>query len=148
MKIKYIKQAGGVLVPASDLEADRMTRFKTGEMYEVEIKLTRNAKFHGMVFAFFTFCFNHWSAERTHWKFQDEDMQYDNFRKELTKLAGFTVTVWNLDGSFTIEAKSLSVGSMCQEEFSSCYKALIQAAMTHIFKSADNDTMNKLYSFF
>jgi len=148
MKIKYVKQAGGVLIPKSDIEADKMNRFKTGEMYEIEIKLTRNAKFHRMVFEFFNFCFKHWSAERTHWEFQDESMQFDNFRKELTKLAGFTVTVWNLDGSFTVEAKSLAVGSMNQDEFESCYKALIQAAMTHVFGSADDNTMRQLYSFF
>jgi hypothetical protein len=148
VKIKFIKQSGGLLCPASDIESDKMTRFKTGETYEIDIRLTRNAKFHGKVFKFFTFCYQHWSGERTHWKFQDEAMQFESFRKELIKLAGFTVIVWNIDGTFTIEAKSLAFSSMSQEEYESCYKALIQAAMSNIFNSADEDTMQKLYSFF
>ena len=148
MKIKFIKQSGGLLCPASDIESDKMARFKTGEMYEIDIKLVRNAKFHGKVFKFFTFCFQHWSAERTHWQYQDEAMQFDNFRKDLTKLAGFVVVVWNIDNTFTIEAQSLAFGSMSQKEFESCYRALIQAAMSNVFNSADEETMQKLYSFF
>ena len=60
MKINFIKCAGGTLVPSSDIEADKMNRFKSGDNYEVDIKLSRNGKFHGKVFAFFNFCFSHW----------------------------------------------------------------------------------------
>jgi len=35
MKINFIKQAGGALIPASDIDSDQMTRYKTNEMYEV-----------------------------------------------------------------------------------------------------------------
>ena len=35
-----------------------------------------------------------------------------------------------------------------QEEFEKCYVALTNAAMEHIFKSADERTYNQLISFF
>ena len=57
--------------------------------------------------------------------------------------------MFDLRGNFTIEAKSLAFGSMGQDEFESCYKALIDAAMVEIFKDMnDQDYYNKLAGFF
>ena len=145
MKINFIKQYGGVLVPADDLEAEQMGRFKTGEMYESEIKLTRNPAFHRKVFQFFSFCFDHWAGDR---EFLNEKAQKDVFRKNLTVMAGYYVELVNIKGEVRIEAKSLSFGSMTQDEFEQCYSALINAAMKHIFPGADESTYNQLVSFF
>ena len=145
MKLEFIKQAGGLLMPADDHTAEKMTKFKTGEQYPVDIKRTRNPQFHRKMFAFFNFCFEHWAGGH---EFQDETLQREEFRKELTKLAGFYDQVFDLHGNFTIVAKSLSFASMDQEEFERCYNALIQAAMSNIFRSSDEQTLNRLMSFF
>jgi hypothetical protein len=145
MKLEFIKCAGGTLMPADDYTADKLIKFKTGCQFPVDIKLPRNQSFHGKVFSFFTFCFEHWAGGH---KFQSESLQFDYFRKELTKTAGFYHQVFDLKGGFTIEAKSLSFVSMTQEEFEQCYHALIQAAMDNIFKTADEKTLNRLMGFF
>lgn len=148
MKIEVIKESGGLFRPASDMEYEKTTKYKTGELYTAEIKLTRNPQFHRKVFAFFNFCFQHWSGD-IECEFMDETAQFDVFRKQLTILAGYRTSVINLrtlKGSY--EAKSLSFGSMAQDEFEQCYNALIQAAMKHIFKTADSNTYNQLISFF
>ena len=75
MKVDMIKQAGGVFVPASDEAADYLNKFKTGEMYPVELKLPRNHSFHRKVFAFFEFVFQYWSANKTHWENMSEPKQ-------------------------------------------------------------------------
>ena len=145
MKLEFIKQAGGMLMPADDYTAEKLTKFKTGGQYTVDIKRTRNPHFHAKMFAFFNFCFQHWAGGH---EFQDESLQFDEFRKELTKTAGFYDQVFDLQGNFTIVAKSLSFGSMDQGEFEQCYNAIIQAAMTNIFRTADEQQLNKLMSFF
>ena len=145
MKIKFIKQAGGLLVPASDLESDKLSKFKTGELYEVDIKLSRNPAFHKKVFSFFNFCFAHWKGDN---EFQSEQKQFDVFREHLTVLAGYYESYHSISGSVRIEAKSLAYSSMSQEEFEQCYIALTNAAMKHIFTGADQGTYNKLISFF
>ncbi len=145
MKLEFIKQAGGMLMPADDYTAEKLTKFKTGGQYTVDIKRTRNPHFHAKMFAFFSFCFQYWAGGH---EFQDESLQFDEFRKELTKTAGFYDQVFDLQGNFTIVAKSLSFGSMDQEEFVQCYNAIIQAAMTNIFRTADEQQLNKLMSFF
>lgn len=146
MKIEIFKQAGGVLIPASDTEAEKLTKFKTGEQYTIEIKRTRNPAFHRKVFAFFGYCFEFWASER---EFISESKQRDIFRNHLTVLAGFYDEFYGIDGRVRIEAKSLSYGSMSQAEFEECYSALINAAMRHIFKGVDDENIyNRLVSFF
>jgi len=145
MKIEMIKEAGGVFRPASDIEFDKTTKFKTGEQYQVEIKLTRNPKFHRKVFAFFNFCFEYWAGIN---QYQSESKQFDVFRNHLTVLAGFYDQFVSIHGDLRVEAKSLSFSAMSQEEFEECYLALTRAAMKHVFKTADENTYNQLLSFF
>ena len=145
MKVNMIKNRGGVLIPADDLEEERLTKFKTGEIYPVELKLSRNNAFHGKMFVFFNFCFQYWRSDKV---FASEKVQRDEFRKELTINAGFYDEVWNLKGELKIVARSLAFEKMEQEEFESCYNAIIQAAMNSIFDSNDNDIYNRLMSFF
>lgn len=145
MKVNFIKQPGGVLIPADDMEAERLTKFKTGEMYEVEIKLTRNPKFHAKVFAFMKFCFGYWRSDR---EFMDEQQQFKCFRNHLTVLAGYYTESFAIDGGIRIEAKSLAFDSMDNEEFEKCYNAMISAACKHVFGETDDNTYNQLLSFF
>lgn len=146
MKINFIKQAGGVLLPANDHEAQRLNKFKTGELYEVEIKLTRNPAFHRKMFAFFNFCFQYWRGDN---EFQDEIAQFDKFRKDLTMLAGYRNNVFNMRGELRVEPESLSFASMDQERFEQCYNAMIQAAIRNVFgNTKDQNIINQLYNFF
>jgi len=145
MKINFIKQPGGVLIPANDMESERLTKFKTGELYEVELKLTRNPAFHKKVFLFFNFCFKYWASDKGH---MEESGQFDAFRKDLTILAGYYNEYFNIHGDVRIEAKSLSYASMKPEEFSQCYSALISAAMVNIFKGSDDSIYDQLVGVF
>ena len=142
-KYNLIKNAGGVFVPASDLEAKRLERLKTGSTFEVEIVQGRNPRFHGKVFAFFTYVFECWSGGH---KFQDQDAQFNEFRKQLTILAGFHNELYDIEGNLKLEAKSLAFHNMEQEEFEQCYNALIRAAIVHVPAVADDE--NRLLSFF
>lgn len=146
MKINFTKYPGGVLHPATDIEAERMNRFKTGEMYEIDIKNSRNAAFHRKVFAFFTFCFEHWQDDR---QFVSYEAQFNRFREELTITAGYYDKVFNFQGELRLKAKSLSYGQMSQEEFEQLYIALVNAASKTIFKAdIDDDIYQQLMSFF
>lgn len=145
MKINMLKAPGGMLVPADDMEIEQLNKFKTGCEYEVDIKKVRNPLFHSKVMCFFRFCFQHWRSDR---EFMSERGQFDNFRSELTVLAGYKEVYYKLDGSLRVEAKSLSFGSMDEIDFQDCYQALIQAAMSNIFLDGDEDTYMQLTGFF
>ena len=149
MKIQMIKMAGGVMAPASDMDSSKLTRFRTGEQYEIDIKLVRNPQFHRKVFAFLEFCFQHWAADRTDIQFMDEAAQFDTFREHLTVLAGYYEQTWTITGKLRVRAKSLSFGNMPQAEFEQFYNAVIRAALKHIFGgTTDQRIIDKLQSFF
>ena len=147
MKITVLKTPGGNLFPASDEDADKLTKFKTGEHYEIDIKLSRNPAFLRKVMVFFKFCFDHWNGDKVY-EFCSHAEQVERFRKDLTILAGFYVQTPRLDGTLRTEAESLAFASMTEERFQECYFALTKAAMRHIFKTADDLTYNKLIGFF
>jgi hypothetical protein len=145
MKVNMEKLPGGKLIPWDDYAIEELNKFKTNEVYEVEIKRTRNPQFHGKVFSFLQFCFWHWKGDN---EFQSEHKQFDMFRRNLTVLAGYREEFYKIDGSVRVEAKSLSYGSMSQSEFEDLYNALIQAALTHIFKTNDEKIYNQLLGYF
>ena len=148
MKINFIKAAGGSLIPNDDMDAEKMTKFLTGEVYEVDIKLSRNPAFLRKTFAFFNFCFEHWDGIAC-FEYLDHTAQFETFRKELTILAGFYVQSWHpFTGVLILTAKSLSFENMKEDEFQEHYNALIKAALANVFKTADENTYNKLISFF
>lgn len=144
-----MKQPGGLLLPAFDTEAERLERFKSGFIFPVEIKQTRNPGFHGKVFSFLQFCFEHWSADQTDARFKTSAAQFDTFRKNLTVLAGYRDITFTIDGRTRVEPKSLSFANMEQGEFEECYSALINAAIQHIFgNTSDQKILDKLTGFF
>ena len=148
MKLNTLKQPGGTLIPASDMDAEQLNKFKSGEMYEVEIKLTRNPAFLRKTMAFFHYCMAHWDAGQV-MEHGTEAAQFDRFRKDLTILAGYYDITTRLNGDQRVEAKSLSFASMNEETFRECYQALINAAMKHLFKTeTDEQVYSKLAGFF
>ncbi|MFC6377553.1 DUF1367 family protein [Tatumella terrea] len=149
MQFDLVKHPGGVFSPANDTDFERLQRFKTGETYTAEIKLTRNPSFHRKVMAFFGFCFDHWCADNSGYECSDEFTQKEEFRKNLTILAGYFDVVTTIRGETKVRAKSLSFANMKQDEFERCYSALINAAIKHVFAGTkDPNILNRLYAFF
>ena len=107
MQFDLVKHPGGVFSPANDIDLERLQRFKTGETYTADIKLTRHPSFHRKVMAFFGFRFQNWCANRAGLEHMDQHSQFDRFRKDLTILAGFYVQTVRLNGDIRTEAKSL-----------------------------------------
>ena len=145
MKVSFIKNPGGSLIPADDMEAERMKRFKNGCIYPVELKHQRNPDFHGKVFKFFRFCFEYWESPNVD---KTSEAQFEEFRKQLTVLAGYHETTYTLNGDVRCVAQSLSFGAMDQETFERFYQAAIQVVMRRIFRSADRSVYEQLVSFF
>ena len=151
MKVMMVKNAGGMLSPASEIESERLKRFSNGIAYEIDIKggELRNRGFHGKVFKFMTWCFEYWKAESTQAEFMCEAAQFDHFRKELTKFAGYYDWVVDLKGNMVMQVRSLSYESMSQEEFEQLYIAMTNAAIQNIFNNTTDQAMlDRLYSFF
>ena len=150
MKIPMIKNAGGVFCPADEMYLDKLKRFENGGLYEMEFKKTNNPKLHRKLFAFFKFCFEHYSSENSEVECADEAKQFNHFRKRLNILAGFFDEFINFDtGEIHREAQSLKWDEMDDIERGECLSAVINAAIKYVFNDTkDENILNQLYAFF
>ena len=150
MKIPMIKNVGGVFCPADEMYLDKLKRFENGGLYEMEFKKTNNPKLHRKLFAFFKFCFEHYSSENSEVECADEAKQFNHFRKRLTILAGFFDEFINFDtGEIHKEAQSLKWDELDDIERGDCLKAVVNAAIKHVFNNTtDENILNQLYEFF
>ena len=150
MKIPMIKNAGGVFCPADEMYLDKLKRFENGGLYEMEFKKANNPKLHRKLFAFFKFCFDHYTPENTEMACADEVKQFNHFRKRLTILAGFFDEFINFDtGEIHKEAQSLKWDEMDDIERGECLSAVINAAIKYVFNDTkDENILNQLYAFF
>lgn len=150
-KIFMIKDAGGILRPADDDAAESLRRVKTGSIVNVEIKKENNYKFHKRIFALANFAYDAWEPAQREHRGQPIEKHFDQFREDITILAGFYETRVRLNGEIRLIAKSWAFGSMPDEEKDALYSAIINVVLKRIltnYTRADlDDVIEKLLRF-
>lgn len=86
----------------------------------VDIVRRRNPKFHGFAFKMFHILHDMIPGE----------MPFEEFRRLLTVKAGYYQTVGHVDGSVMIVPDSLKFDAMGDDEFKTCWLAMLQAFIT------------------
>ncbi|MBC7617479.1 MAG: DUF1367 family protein [Candidatus Saccharibacteria bacterium] len=135
-----IKGPNNSLHPATEEDAQKLSKFKIGR--GVRLKATQmsehNTKFHRKLLALFQLGFDRFSEQL------DTGMEYkgrlikasfNTFRKQLTIQAGHYDPVFNLDGTFELEACSLSYAKATDEQKAQIYSDVIQASLDHVFEA-------------
>lgn len=139
-----IKLAGGIIAPADETAEELMQKLKNNEHYTADIKLNHNYKLLQKIHVFFKFCAQHYYGDLI---VTAEQIQLT--RDKITMSAGYVKQVFLPDGSrFELYPMSISYASMKPEERSVCYGKLVTAALKNVFHTADDETFNKLMSFF
>lgn len=134
MEIILTKMANGMLAPATEEDAEKLKKVKAGRGVRVQLTQIRNYEFHKRWFALVTYAFEMWSDIKGPMEHKGQQIQpnFNRFRKDLTILAGYYETVFNVRGELRLEAKSISFGSMEQDEFERLYSATINAVLSKI----------------
>lgn len=145
MKINLVKVVGGAefaataLVPVTDEDRELLGKIGAGEIVTVELRRMRNYQFFRKWWALVNFAFDYWEPpnlpddpDRTWLRKVAPQKSKDRFRKDLTILAGYYDAHYRLDGSVRIEAKSISFGSMTEDEFEKLYSATIDVVLKHV----------------
>jgi len=117
MKQSFIKSSSGDmpgLLPADDEAKEQLAKIPDGTELVLDIKRSRNAKFHRYAFAMFS---------RLH-EMIDIDIAFDPWRHWLLIQAGYCTTTGFPDGSILVEAESMSFESMSQDKFEKVWKDL------------------------
>lgn len=117
MKLLLLNTREG-LKPMYDEDYDEKKKLKIGEIYEAEIKLPRNLRFHRKYFGLI----------RCAWEYLNEKQQdffknnLEVFRKSLEVAAGWCEPLYDLETQELYHApKSISFEKMKEDEFSILY---------------------------
>lgn len=139
----YMKKIGRALVPDSEEEAEKLQRFKG--VIKCEITEMRNGPFFRKYWKLISVAFDYASANMIprHHNGVEVTMCKDQFRKDLTILAGYYEPVFNAKGDVTLVAKSLQWSKMTEEEFAKLYSATIDVILQKILPDLDEDDLNE-----
>lgn len=141
-----VKTPGG-LIPQDDDSREALSAIGLGKVIRVKFTQPRNLKFHRKFFALVNFAYEHWepgTLEVPRWKDVVPEKNKDQFRKDLVIMAGYYNSAYRIDGSFRVDAKSISFGSMSQEEFDKLYSAVINVVLKKILTNYTREDLDNV----
>lgn len=143
MEISLIKTVGGW--QDFDLNTKEwLGKKKMGAVIHSDFKETRNAAFHRKGMSLLNLAFEYWKPGELNNKYGTVEKNFDQFRKDLTILAGFFNQFHRLDGSIRVEAKSISFAKMDEEEFSRYYQAVLTVIIKNILGQYSAEEVEKM----
>lgn len=176
-EIVLVRQAGAQ-IPEADAEAVRRVLFGTvdglgekgkkqwrrfwntvmrmepGETIEVKTVQKRNGRFHRKFFALLNVGYEAWDPGRKHktHKGLPVGKNFEQFREDVTILAGYYEQTFGIDGAMKLKAKSISFANMEQPEFEELYSAVADVLLEHVLSNYANraqldEVVNKVMGF-
>lgn len=130
----YLEKTIHGFSPADEHAKENMAKFKLGTMVRCKITRKNNAAFHRKMMALFNVGFEYWVPGEIDCKYGKPEKNFDRFRKDMTILAGYYEIHHRIDGTFRVEAKSLSFDSMEPEEREDLFSNLINVLLKNIFQ--------------
>lgn len=146
-----MKTAGGALVPADPQAAEYIAKLKLGASVKGKFTKQNNPAFHRKMMALFNLGFDAFNPGALTYKGQVVEKSFDQFRHDITILAGYYETTITLRGEVRLVAKSLSFGSMEQDEREALYSAVINVLLAKVLTTYTrddlDDVVNRLMAF-
>ena len=143
-EIVLIKTANGALIPADPQAAAYIAKLKLGTGIAASVKRHNNPAFHRKLFALFNLAFESWEPQTKQYKGQPVQKNFDQFRKDITILAGYFETVINFKGDVRVIAKSLNFNAMSQDEREALYSAVINVVLSRILTNYTREDLDSV----
>jgi hypothetical protein len=136
----YMRKAGQLLIPSDELSREWIEDRKDGR-YKVKITKDRDPIKFRKWWAMVNFAYKNWDVDESDGIMK---MSLENFRKELIKMAGFCRQVWRLDGTFTVEAESISFSKMKDQEFNILYSKTVDVILQKVLTGYTKDDLENV----
>lgn len=140
-KLLLSKAPNGSLIPMDQATVDYIAKLKVGAAIHGNFSRIRNIMFHRKFFALIGVGYDAWNP-KVEYKGEIIQKNYEAFREEVTILAGFKYSVATIDGYCGWKAKSISFGSMEQDEFEKLYSAVIDVILSRILTRYTRDDLD------
>lgn len=115
----------------------RIKGLEAGEIVKLSFSVMRNGKFHRKFFAMLAVGYDAWEPPRKRKSYKRMPIlkNMDQFREEVTILAGHYEQTFNLDGEMRLRAKSISFGNMDDTEFEKVYSSVATVLLQRVLKN-------------
>ena len=123
------KLPGNLFRPATQQDAEKAQKVKVGKILRGTWTQRRNEKFFKKWWALINYAYECWEPDDQYEK------NLDQFRKNITIRAGFYEQAYNIDGTISTLAKSISWAKMSEDEFEKLYSASINVIIKYILKN-------------
>lgn len=132
----FIKGLNGTLEPATDEDREKLASMKFGTPVKVTITQFHNLKLHRKLFVLFRLAYDLWQQEPVIYRGQQIGKTFEQFREDLTILAGHYTAAARMDGSVRLNAKSLSFSRMNDDEKVRVFRDVLSATWARVLKSS------------
>lgn len=150
-EIVLAKTPGGALVPVDPAGVEYISKLKIGAGVNVSIKRHNNLAFHRKMFALANLAYEAWEPGQLEYKGIPIEKNFDQFREDITILAGFYYTRVRLNNEIRFIAKSWSFGSMEDDEKERLYNGIINVILsrilTHYTRADLDEVVEKVLAF-
>ena len=131
------------VVPADAANAELFESLKPNGEYTAVFTQTRNIKFHRKAFALIKVAFDALEFPELEHKGRKVSKNLDQFRDDVTILAGFYDVVFNYRGEMRLKAKSWSFARMDETEFDAMYSRLIDVILAKILTNYTREDLDE-----
>ena len=129
MELYATKRPNG-FQPSGGYNEEQFDKLQNGHIYKLIVRKERSAGYHRKILKMLRCAFEHWEPKaRNLPEGVMIERDFEKFRKDLTKAAGFYRVVWNLDGTFETVAKSIAFDNMEQPEFEELANAYVDVIL-------------------
>lgn len=134
----FLRKVQGVLIPDSELDAEKLATIANGETIRADIKRPRNIKYHRKYFALLDVLYDIFDPElpppEVWYKGIKPVKNRERFRHDIAIATGYCEMTINVKGQYRAEAKSISFAAMDETTFADLYSKTIDFGLQHIAK--------------
>lgn len=127
-----LTKTNATLAPADMHASEYVYKLKPGATLIADVRQPRNPLFHRKFMSLLRVGFEYWQPGEVDKKHGVPEKNFDQFREDVTILAGFYFPVVRTDGTVRIKAKSISFASMDEEEFERLYQAILTVLLERV----------------
>lgn len=143
-EIVLMKVPGGALVPVDQRGIDYLSKIKLGLGVKMKVTKANNVRFHRKMFALLGVAYDAWEAPSIEYRGTPIAKNIDQFREDITILAGFYETAVRLDGTIRFTAKSWSFEKMDDAEKERLYNSIINVVLQKILTNYTRDGLDEV----
>jgi hypothetical protein len=144
VEIVLTKAVNGCLVPVDQQGVEAIAKMKLGQGVKVTMTRHNNVKFHRKIMALANLAYEAWDPGERIYKGEVVAKNFDQFRADLTILAGFYETRVRLNGELRFIPKSWSFAKMPDEEKDRLYSAIIDVILARILTNYTRDDLDNV----